>query len=258
MSSQQQEMINACTSGDVQALQQLFKVNSVEDSEPVYTPSADGPPPANSMLAAAITNGQLDVVSLILKTYSKTKVQFTGETIEALVRHPNLDILQAVYDYDRTIVSFEWDNHTDTFVTKACEQPPEKITPLLRFLIEHDADLEAGYFPRTLCNAILGGQTLGVIETMIEKGVTLSTQAMRQAVVCERVDVIKFFVDRGVDGDADDAAYLRSEAEQTGNADVMDIVQRWTSNGNWVSDDGKSSRGPGVAQKLKRFFTGRD
>ncbi|KAF2712174.1 hypothetical protein K504DRAFT_464271 [Pleomassaria siparia CBS 279.74] len=258
MTSQSQEILDACTSGHVAALQRLFEANSIQGSKPVYISSADGPPPANSMLGAAIMNGHLDVVSLILRTYSETKVQFTGKTIEALVRHPNLDILQALYDYDRTVVSFEWDNHTDTFVTKACEQPPEKITSLLHFLIEHDADLEAGYFPRTLCNAILGGQTLGVIEAMVNKGATLSTQVMRQAVVCERVDVIKFFMDTGVKGDANDAAYLRSEAEETGNEDVVEIVQQWISDGGWVIDDGKLSGGPRVAQRLKRFFTGRD
>ena len=239
MISQSQKILEACTSGDVAALQQLFEANSIQGSKPVYISSDDGTPPANSMLGAAIKSGHLDVVSLILRTYSETKVQFTGETIEALVHYPNLDILQALYNYDPIIVSFEWDNHTDTFVTKACEQPPEKITPLLHFLIEHDADLEAGYFPRTLCNAILGGQTLGVIKAMVNKGAPLSTQVMRQAVVCERVDVIKFFMNESVKGDADDAAYLRSEAQETGNEDVVGIVQQWTSDG-WVTDDGRN------------------
>src|SRR5690242_11640652 len=141
MASERQKILEACTSGDVTALQQLFKANSIPGSTPVYTSSDDNTPPANSMIAAAIAHGHPDVVSLILRTYSGPKVQFTSETIEALVHHPNLDILQVLYDYDPYVVSFEWDGHTDTFVTKACEQPPEKITPLLLWLIEHNADL---------------------------------------------------------------------------------------------------------------------
>lgn len=229
MTSQSQEILEACTSGDVVALQRRFEANNIRNSDPVYKSSASSPPPVNSMLVAAITHGHVNVVSLILRTYSGRKVKFTSETIEALLHHPNLDILQILYDYDPYVVSFEWDGHTDTFVTKACEQPPKKITPLLLWLIEHDADLEGGHFPRTLCNAIFGSQTLGVIEAMVNKGAKVSTLAMRQAVVCERIDVINFFVSRGMKVDTDDAAYLRSEAEQTGNEEVVETVKKWTS-----------------------------
>lgn len=227
MTSQSQKILDACTSGDVVALQRRFEADNIQSSDPVYRHSASGPPPVNSMLVAAITHGHVDVVSLILRTYSGRKVQFTSETIEALLHHPNLDILQIIYDYDPYVVSFEWDSHT--FVTKACEQPPEKITSLLLWLIEHDADLEGGHFPRTLCNAIFGSQTLDVIKAMTDKGARVSTLAIRQAVVCERLDVINFFVSRGIKVDADDALYLRSEAEQTGNEEVVEIVKKWTS-----------------------------
>jgi hypothetical protein len=229
MASQSQEILDACTSGDVAALQRRFKADNIQNSDPVYSNSASGPPPVSSMLVAAITHGHVDVVSLILRTYSGRKVQFTSETIEALLHHPNLDILQILYNYNPYVVSFEWDGHTDTFVTKACKQPPEKITPLLLWLIEHDADLEGGHFPQTLCNAIFGSQTLGAIKAMVNKGARLSTLAMRAAVVCERIDVIKFFMGRGFKVDTDDAAYLRSEAEKTGNEEVVETVKKWTS-----------------------------
>lgn len=128
------------------------------------------------IVCVAIINRNLAVVLLVLRTYSKILVQFTGETTEALVRHPNLNIVQALYDYNFTIVFFEWDNSIDTFVTKACKQPPEKITALLQFLIKHDANLKAGYFPkRMLCHAISGDQTPRVIEAMVDKGTILST-----------------------------------------------------------------------------------
>jgi hypothetical protein len=211
MTSQRQEILEACESGDVAALQRLFDTNNIQKSDPVYKDSALDPPPVNSMLAAAITYGHVNAVSLILRTYSGRKIQFTNSTIEALLIHPNLEILQLLYDYDPLVVSFEFRTHIDTFVTKACEQPPEQITPLLLWLIDHDADLEGLRCSRTLCCAILGGQRLGVIEAMVNKSASVSTLAMRQAVVCERIDVIKFFVGRGVEVDADAVKKLRSE-----------------------------------------------
>lgn len=227
--SQDQEILDACTSGDIVALQQRFAAENIQNSDPAYQTSASSPPPVNSMIAAAIMHGHVDVVSLILRTYSRRKVQFTSETIEALLHYPSLNILQILYDYDPYVVSFEWDSHTDTFVTKACEQPPEKITPLLLWLIEHDADLEGGHFPQTLCQAILGNQTLGVIEAMVNKGAKVSTLAMRQAVVCERVDIISCFIGTRMKLDVDDAAYIWNEAEQTGNEEVIRAVKKWTS-----------------------------
>lgn len=86
-------------------------------------------------------------VALVLRTYSRHRAQILGEIIEARLQHPNLEILQLLYDQNSRIVSFEWNNHIDIFVTKASPQPPEKITGLLLCLIEHDADLEAGYIP---------------------------------------------------------------------------------------------------------------
>ncbi|KAJ4372552.1 hypothetical protein N0V86_007912 [Didymella sp. IMI 355093] len=178
------------------------------------------------MLAAAITHSHVNAVSLILRTYSRRKVQFTNSTIEALLIRPDLDILQLLYDYDPFVVSFEFRTHIDTFVTKACEQPPEQITPLLLWLIEHGADLEGLRCSRTLCSAILGGQRLGVVEAMVNRGVSVSTLAMRQAVVCERIDVIEFFVGMGVKVDAEEVDYLRSEAERTGNEEVVEAVKK--------------------------------
>ena len=64
----------------------------------------------------------------------------------------------------------------------------------------------------------------------MNKGARVSTLAMRQAVVCERINVINFFVGRGMRLDANDAAYLWSEAEQTRNEEVVKTVKKWTSN----------------------------
>lgn len=229
MASPSQEILNACTSGDVAALQRLFSANNLQNSDPVYRDSPSVPPPVNFMLTAAITHGHVAVVSSVLQTYPGRRIQFSSETITSLLQNPNIDILQALYDYDPYVTSFEWDGHTATFVTKACEQPPEKITPLLMWLIEHDADMEGGHFPRTLCHAIEGGQAIGVIEAMVRKGARVSTLAMRQAVVFERIDVIKFLIAKGLKADGDNDVFIQDEAEKTGNREIIETMEKWTS-----------------------------
>jgi hypothetical protein len=227
-------------------------VNNIRGSKPVYISSSDKPPPANEMLEASVTSGHLDIVLLILHPYGETRIRFYGQVVDALLKNPNLDIMEALYNYDNSIVSFEWDDHTNTFFIKACEQPSEKITPLLHFLIDHNADLEAGYFPRPVYNAIAGGQTLSMIESMVKKGSDVSITTVRQAVVCERVDVIRFFIGIGIKGGRDNAQYLRSEAEKTENIEVVKLVHEWTGNGT-EREYGYSS----VVRKLKSLFKGK-
>ena len=70
---------------------------------------------------------------------------------------------------------------------------------------------------------------LEVVEVMVGKGARVSTQVMRQAVVCKRVDVIGFFVGRGMKVGKEDVVYLRGEAEQNGNEEVVEAVEKWTS-----------------------------
>ena len=89
--------------------------------------------------------------------------------------------------------------------------------------------MEGGHFPRTLCHAIEGGQELRVIEAMVKKGARVSTLVMRQAVVFERIDVVKFLMANGLKADGDSDAYIRDEAEKTGDREIMETVEKWTS-----------------------------
>jgi hypothetical protein len=189
-------MLNACTSGDVAALQHLFKAADIrKGSEPVYISTPNKPPPINDLLEAAITNGKPAIVSLLLETYSG--IQFLGRVITALLNRPDLAILEALYRYDNGIVSFEWDDQVTTFVTEACKRPPERIAPLLHFLVEHDADLWTGGLPSQFAvhAALCGNQALDVIEAMVKKGGPVYGQAAEQAVLRERAGVLEFSSD---------------------------------------------------------------
>jgi hypothetical protein len=245
-------MLNACTFGDVAALRRLFEAMDtigIRKPEPVYISSPDEPPPINDLLEAAITNGHPGIVSFLLETYEGIKIKLLGRVITALLNRTNLAILEALYKYDNGIVNFEWDNQVTTFVTEACKQPPKKIAPLLHFLIEHDADLWVGLPSQFAVHAALcGNQALDIIEAMIKKGAPVYWLAAEQAILRERSDVLEFFIrfGVGVDGERDDVQFLRTVAKDTGNADVMRLVDIWTST--W-----KDNTGRGLFGKRLRF-----
>lgn len=241
MTSQNQDMLNACTTGDVAALRRSFEAIDIQKvSKPVYISTPDEPPPTNDLLEAAITNGNANIVFLLLGNYEG--IQFSGGVITALLNHPDLEILEALYKYDNKIVNFEWDDHS-TFVTEACKQPPEKITPLLHFLVEHDADLWTGGLPYSFAvhAALDGNQASSVIEAMIKKGGPVYRQAMRLAVLRERADVLEIFIRYGVEGKQDDVQFLRTVAKETENTNVIKLVDTWTSR--WKGDEYRTMSG---------------
>lgn len=253
MTSHHQDMLNACTSGDIAALQRIFEAENIQNgSKPVYIFAPDGLPPTNEMLEVAITKGKSDIVFLLLETY--TGINSSEWVITALLNHPDMAILRALYNYNQGIVQFEWDDRFRTFVTEACKQPPKKIAPLLHFLVEHDAALDVGGLPFDFAvhAAICGDQSLDVIEAMIKKGGPVTKAAAQQAVLRERVDVIQSFIRFGVQTKHDDVQDLRTTAEETGNGEVAELVKMWTSS--WAGDTSRAELSSRVAQKLKQLL----
>ena len=64
---------------------------------------------------------------------------------------------------------------------------------------------------------------------MVKKGARESTLTMRQAVIFERINVIKCLVASGHKADGESNAYIRDESEKTGNREVIETVEKWTS-----------------------------
>ncbi|PSN59984.1 hypothetical protein BS50DRAFT_216488 [Corynespora cassiicola Philippines] len=256
MTPLQEDMLNACTYGDVEKLRGLFDSNVQKGSRPIYLDSPDGPPPVSVMLGAAISHGHKDVVSFLLQIYNsqdrKDRIKFYEPVCTELLHHPNVEILELLYDYDNSIINEEWDSQgITTFVTEACKQPPEKIRKLLHFLIEHDADLQVGGLANEMpvCYALYGDQSIDVIEAMIRKGSPVTFEATRQAIYRERIDAIEAFIRIGVEHTSEYGQELRKEAEKTGNVEVMKLVNSWT------SDWGKKSVQAGlIFQKVKSIF----
>jgi hypothetical protein len=261
MTLQNQDMLNACTSGDVEALRRLFEVMDIrKGSKPVYISHPNDPPPVNDLLEAAITNGNPGIVYLLLETYNR--ISFQGNVITALLEHPDLASLEALYNYDNQTVNFEWGDYRSTFVTEACKRPPEKIAPLLLFLVEHDADLWTGGFKPQLAIywALCGDQVFEVIEAMVKKNGPVTCLVGYMAILRERADVLEFFIRFGVMGvQDDDIQRFRDVAKDTGNTHVMKLVDTWISR---CQDNtsrsqvrrGLFSRGPSFSSIWRQIF----
>ena len=221
-------MLDACVFGDTATLQHLFKPKNIQKgSEAVYIKEADGPPPTIDLLGAAITSGSLDVVLFLLGICSR--ISFGARTVTALLDRPDVAILEVLYDYDPTIVQFECD-YLRNFATEACMQPPDQIASLLEFLVEHDAPLDVGGLPYqfAIYRAIISNQSLSLIEAMIKKGGPIYHSAMYQAVLRERIDVIKVFMQYRVEGKQENIQSLWDRAEQEGGIELVEIVKAWT------------------------------
>jgi hypothetical protein len=227
-------MLDACASGDVAALRRLFEALDIrKGSEPVNRDNCtpDGPPRVAEMLEVAVVNGNSDIVFFILETYERIDFYSLSPVLKALLEHPDLAILEALYNQDNRVINFEWDDMT-TFVNEACSQPPEKIAPLILFAVEHDWHFESGFYLRGLTAgvfaAVRGDQPLAVIEAMIKKGAPIYSTAAEMAVECERVDVLEAFIRLSVKGEGLDVDALRTKAQETGNKKVINLVDIWT------------------------------
>lgn len=149
------------------------------------------------------------------------------------------------------------DDHENTSITEACMQPPEKITPLLLFLIEHDAPVDVGGLPCrwAVWAALAGNQSPGVIEAMLKKDGPGTAAAMRQAAVSKQFNVVNAFIRFSMEIDQKTARDLRTVAEEIGNADVVKLVHVWTKC--WKADANISSRAFNAVQRVKQLFKGR-
>lgn len=121
---------------------QIFGVDPSQST--LITAPPDRPPHVTDMLEVAIVNGNPGIVSFLLETYERINLYSLLGVMDALLLHPDLPILEALYKHNKDVINLEWDNHT-TFVNEACNQSLEKIAPLILFAVEHDAHLGGRY-----------------------------------------------------------------------------------------------------------------
>jgi hypothetical protein len=220
--SHQQAMLDACRSGNLERLQQLFLKHNIKQGDspvkeswirdltaptsgpPKYireTALQYGPPPTDELIQAAISAKKPIIILFLLKTYPKFNF-WDSKIMDTALTHQDVYTFKAMYAYDKRVLGY--DDHMKTALTLTLE---EEGTSLANFLLDNFACVNDIGWPcqgAAINAAISDGQQLEVIERILEKnldGIEMSCAATF-AVWSSRIDVLKLFRDRG---------YLRPE-----------------------------------------------
>ncbi|ROV88578.1 hypothetical protein VPNG_10233 [Cytospora leucostoma] len=241
----QQEILDACSTGAIEVLKELLKSHGInQGTAPILhrDVTESGCPSTGAMLSAAISSKQAAAVRFLLDEFSGYPADWSdaqrrsarpislgsGE-VQAVLESPDIEILQVLLDYDHDVVSYEFDDHT-TFLSQACQRDPDEIGPLIRLLVAHGADMQAGWrWNWDLLPAIRGGQHLDVLKAMIAKGAKLDYSAMLTAVRVGRADVLRMALEQGgarVSRLSDaDIESLREAAKVVDDVLIMKLVE---------------------------------
>jgi len=219
MPAHQQEMLDACHSGNLVKLQQLFLKHNVERGDSpikqswvldLTTPSPgtkryilepgseSGPPPTYKLFEAAAASKKPIIILFLLKTYPKFNFWDSGIMDAALTRK-DVETFKAMYAYDKCVLDCEYDDHIKTALTESLEGGG---TSLANFLLVDSAYVNnAGWLCRggAITAAVMNGKSLEMIKKILEKrpdntGVSC---AINSAIHNNRVDVLKLFRERG-------------------------------------------------------------
>lgn len=242
-------MLTACSSGDAAELQRLLSENGIEkNSKPIITqcvygkwkpaesPAVPGTliPSTLELLDTAVAAGQLDVVDLLLKTYPSLSFSEGQNTARVLINHPDAAILKRICEHDPGFAGLTMDYGYRTFFTQACDQPPQKITPLLMILLDYGADVDdgGGAGGGALLAAIAGNQSAEVIGKAIEchktQKVPISRRHVNAAISRSDEEIVSLLLSSGlVRDDDEESENYAQQAENTGNKAIIALVEDW-------------------------------
>lgn len=245
----QQEILDACSTGPIAVLKELFKSLGIDQGTAPILPrdvTEAGCPSTEAMISAAISSKQAVLVRFLLNCFtgyptdwsegrrmSQKPISFGSSIVRAVLDSPDLETLQVLLDYDHDLASFEFDDHT-TFLSQACQRDPDEIGHLIKLLVAHGADMQGGWrLDWDLLPAIRGGQHLDVIEAMIAKGARIDYLAVVSAVRTKRADVLQMVLDKGGAHvgrmSAADAEQLRAETKVSNDALIIRLVETLSS-----------------------------
>lgn len=214
----QQEMLDACHSGNLEQLQQLFLKHNVKrgdspikqswvldlaTSSPgtkryILEPgSRSGPPPTYKLFEAAAASKNPIIILFLLKTYPKFNF-WDSRIMDAALTHKDVETFKTMYAHDKRVLDFD-DDHMSTALTESLEG---NDTSLANFLLDQGADINnAGWLCRggAITAAVMNGQSLEMIRRILDKrpdnmGISC---AVNPAIHNNRVDVLELFRERG-------------------------------------------------------------
>ncbi|KAI1659199.1 hypothetical protein F4813DRAFT_354147 [Daldinia decipiens] len=238
-------ILDVCSSGDISTLQRLFTDHGIQPgSKPVYPKLIDPGslqealtttmglriPPTSKLLEQAVAAEQVAIVKFILQMYPSFSLMQEHGIVRAVLEHPNPEILQVLCNHERNFASFSIDSGMRSFLTDACARPPEEIGPVLHVLLDYGADVYDGWGPGggALYAAVIGGQSLEIVERILERTSAVSRRNVSEAIRRGRVDVVELFLNRGRLGPGVRPEEIVEEAEKWADREIIAVVRSWT------------------------------
>ncbi|ETS76421.1 hypothetical protein PFICI_11808 [Pestalotiopsis fici W106-1] len=245
---QEQSVLDACSSGDIVALQKLFNIHGIEPgSKPIITQCLYGTwsrvesrsipscmiPTTMELLENAVAAKQLAMVEFIFETYPLFDLSEGQCVASAVMEHPDAAILKRICDHQRAFASISMDDHLHTFFTRACEKPPDHIAPVLNILLDYDADISDGWGGLgALWAAISRGHSVEVIEKVLKchlsQHVPIRSSHAETAIGRGDEDIVALiFSNDQMEFKANQSARYVEQADKTGDKAITAIVQQW-------------------------------
>lgn len=245
---QEQPMLDACSSGDVAALERLFDIHGIEPgSKPIITQCLYGTwsrvesrripgcmiPSTIELLEKAVAAKQLAIVEFIFQTYPSLDLSEGQGIANTVIQHPDGPILRCICNHQRAFASISMDYHLHTFFTQACENPPDHIAPVLHILLDYDVDVSDGWGGLgALWAAISKGHSIEVVEKVLSchlsQHVPILYSQAEAAIRRGDEDIIALIISSDqMIFKPDQASRYIEEAEKTRNEAIITIVQEW-------------------------------
>ncbi|KAI4193865.1 MAG: hypothetical protein LQ350_008113 [Teloschistes chrysophthalmus] len=232
----QQEMLAACSAGNLEKLQQLLSAAGAKaGDDPVegkwlsYPSQFDpvpssGPAATSVLLAHAVIGARPNTLAYLLATYPTSSVK---SVLWGAFEHPDLATFKLLYRRDPSIVNHEFESGETALMVACLEGAPNPLLPT--FLLENGADPNRSGLGLTgpLVYAVEYKQPLSLIRMMVEVGASVKTVYIHVAIRHRRFDVAQFFLDRcRIDDEQDLEKHLREHMLEIGHEEVRKAFDR--------------------------------
>ena len=228
----QQEMLNACETGNLGKLMELFDAAGV--SGPLLPTERgfdqiprSGPPATSDLLYRSIQHHHSEILRFLLRTYPSTSVR-SDIYLSPNYANPDLSTLRILHSHDPSIVNYEL-GHSTLLILYCREGDPH----LADFLLENGADPTMKGFPLAfpLPIAIYSGQPSWLIEKLIQSGAEPDVTELTYAVEKQRMDILDLLLSHhqwrsSWHGARRNMKIVLQKAHETANKELIKLVER--------------------------------
>ncbi|KAI1424057.1 hypothetical protein F5Y12DRAFT_797732 [Xylaria sp. FL1777] len=242
---EQQLILDACSSGDIELLQHCFDRHGVRpgskpipmdvagddssqtEEQEMFTESII--PPADELLERAVAARQTTLVKFILLTYPSLSLSQNHGIVRAVLENPDAEILHYLCKHDHTFASLSIDYGFRTFLTDACALPPAQAVPILHVLLDNGADVNDGWGSGGggLYAAIVGHQPVEIISKMVSKDAIVGTTVIDAAIQGGDADIVRALLSSGQISQNVAVKKCIELAEMQGDEEITRIVKDW-------------------------------